>query len=403
MPKVGKLLAGTLAAIGVPTLAAVQWRSVVAGRPLLALGLTLVWECFVGLFALILVIANRPVTRRLEQFGDAMDQALGRRFSRYTRQQRRHVLSALQFIDAKGLATAGHSIPELDEVFIDVGLTPSAPHLVTSGLLVESPTGPFRRHSIHDLIRQVKPAVLAVIGAPGSGKTTLLRHVARSIAKSPRKSRRNVAVLLTLRDCDKYISTDRQITLPELMRKTTPALSVSEPSGWWETCLARGRCVVLLDGLDEVATETSRRVVADWIERQIAAYVDNDYIITSRPHGYQTAIIGRAQVVQVMPFTGEQIRRFLHGWYRASERTATGRGDKDKDIRNVDGRARTAANDLLDRLAGNPGLYDLAINPLLLTMIANVHRYRGALPGSRPDLYSEVCQVVLWRRQEAKG
>ena len=42
------------------------------------------------------------------------------------------------------------------------------------------------------------------------------------------------------------------------------------------------------------------------------------------------------------------------------------------------------------------------MNPLLLTMIVNVHRYRGALPGSRADLYSEICQVMLWRRQEAK-
>ena len=35
-------------------------------------------------------------------------------------------------------------------------------------------------------------------------------------------------------------------------------------------------------------------------------------------------------------------------------------------------------------------------------MIANVHRYRGALPGSRADLYAEIMQVMLVRRQEAK-
>ena len=36
-------------------------------------------------------------------------------------------------------------------------------------------------------------------------------------------------------------------------------------------------------------------------------------------------------------------------------------------------------------------------------MIANVHRYRGALPGGRAGLYAEICQVMLWRRQEAKN
>lgn len=35
--------------------------------------------------------------------------------------------------------------------------------------------------------------------------------------------------------------------------------------------------------------------------------------------------------------------------------------------------------------------------------IAIVHRYRGALPGSRAKLYAEICEVMLWRRQEAKN
>jgi hypothetical protein len=35
-------------------------------------------------------------------------------------------------------------------------------------------------------------------------------------------------------------------------------------------------------------------------------------------------------------------------------------------------------------------------------MIATAHRYRGALPGSRADLYGEICQVLLSRRSQAK-
>ena len=44
----------------------------------------------------------------------------------------------------------------------------------------------------------------------------------------------------------------------------------------------------------------------------------------------------------------------------------------------------------------------MALNPLLLTMIATVHDNRGALPGSRVELYAEICEVLLVRRQEAK-
>src|ERR1044072_3136705 len=51
----------------------------------------------------------------------------------------------------------------------------------------------------------------------------------------------------------------------------------------------------------------------------------------------------------------------------------------------------------------SPSLTDLTENPLLLTMIAMVHRYHGALPKSRVELYAEICEVLLGRWRQAKG
>src|SRR6202043_4075097 len=65
-------------------------------------------------------------------------------------------------------------------------------------------------------------------------------------------------------------------------------------------------------------------------------------------------------------------------------------------------RAGDSAAKLRSLLWDHPALHDLAVNPLLLTMIATAHRYRGALPGSRADLYGEICQVLLSRRGQAK-
>ena len=42
------------------------------------------------------------------------------------------------------------------------------------------------------------------------------------------------------------------------------------------------------------------------------------------------------------------------------------------------------------------------MNPLLLTLIATVHRYRSQLPGRRVELYAEICDVFLGKRQQAK-
>jgi len=55
------------------------------------------------------------------------------------------------------------------------------------------------------------------------------------------------------------------------------------------------------------------------------------------------------------------------------------------------------------RLAKTPTLQDLAVNPLLLTLIATVHRYRSELPGRRVELFGEICDVFLGKRQQARG
>jgi hypothetical protein len=270
---------------------------------------------------------------------------------------------------------------------------------VPTGVLAGVPPDPTRRYSIHEFLDRPEPVVLAVIGAPGSGKTTLLRHVAYRAVHNGRGRRRphRFPILLTLRDHSGRIAATPELTLPQVVRASLPELPVREPDGWWDEQLHHGRCVVLLDGLDEVARTGDRRSVADWIERQIMSYPKNDFVVTSRPHGYRAAVIGPADVLQLLPFTDEQVRRFLRGWYLATERHATGTDGPDVEVRAEE---RTA--DLLDRLASAPGLYDLAVNPLLLTMIALVHRYRSALPAGRADLYGEICQVMLWRRQEAK-
>src|SRR5437867_3305603 len=55
------------------------------------------------------------------------------------------------------------------------------------------------------------------------------------------------------------------------------------------------------------------------------------------------------------------------------------------------------------RINGSEVLTELAVNPLLLTMIATVHRYRSELPGRRVELYREICDVFLGKRQSARG
>jgi predicted NACHT family NTPase len=240
--------------------------------------------------------------------------------------------------------------------------------------------------------------VLAVIGAPGSGKTTLLRHTAgRAASAKRREQRRRIPVMLALRDHTVWISAGGQITLADLVRKAVGHLEVAEPPGWWEAQLRAGNCLILLDGLDEVARKEDRVSASEWIERQIAKHPRNDFVVTSRPHGYRTAVIQQAVVLQARPFTTEQIRRFVQSWCLETQRLTTGKSGVD-----IERLAQDEAEDLLGQLANAPVLQELAVNPLLLTMMVLVHRERRVLPAGRADLYHQVCDVMLWRRQESK-
>ncbi|MFD0684493.1 NACHT domain-containing protein [Actinomadura fibrosa] len=373
-----------------------------ADNPVAATLLVLGYESVLVALAFVGGVASDVVDRWRSRLADAIVRRLGRRFSRFRVRYVRYVLSDLRFIDLKGLATIGYHTPELDEVFVDVSLVLRAAHQVGGGILADVPPHVAERRPIRDFLDRNQPSILAVIGPPGSGKTTLVQHTARQVCRNRNGGRRTwgrrrrVPILLYLRDHVGAITADPRIALSALLGEKLRRYGLAEPEGWFEQRLNAGDCVVMLDGLDEVAVQEDRRLVADWIQQQTTRYPDNDFVVTSRPQGYREAPVRGAVVVQVRLFTPEQVAGFVRGWYLAEERRSAGAASRD-----VDARAERAAEDLLERLETTPGPRELAVNPLLLTMIANVHRYRDVLPGSRADLYAEICQVMLWRRRDA--
>jgi hypothetical protein len=321
----------------------------------------------------------------------------------YGYRYRRWVLDSLRYIDVQDLATGGDHIQELDDVYVDVALVSRAPHLL-SGPLGPAAEETSERQSIGGILDRRSPVALVLVGQPGSGKSTLLAHAARRSAgalSGLHPGRRRVPVLLALREQAERVVANPELTLPAVIRAAVTGVPGGEPAGWWERQLRGGRCLVLLDGLDEVARADDRLAVADWVERQIAAYPGNHFVITSRSYGLPSTLIAETDVLVVRPFTAEQVRLFLDRWYQAAERHATGATGRAA-RRAVRLRARESAARLLTLLREHPALHDLAFNPLLLTMTATAHRYRGALPGSRADLYGEMCQVLLSRRVQAK-
>jgi energy-coupling factor transporter ATP-binding protein EcfA2 len=405
-PQWPAIIALIVAIGGVPTAAAFAFADQITKNPWRAAAVAVVY--LLGLFVLSVItgIWQRLQAPWLDQAARWVDTTLRRRLSGYDRRYRRFMVEQHRSFDVKGLTTQGPYSLMLDEVFVDLSLAPQPAHLVRSNPIPAVPEALAQgQHSIWAYLqsKQMRTQHLAVLGAPGSGKTTLLRHIALVLASGKRSTSistpRRMPILLFLRDHAAVITANPQLTLAAAIRDHLARLEGPlPPPDWFERQLAAGSCLVMLDGLDEVADLEQRKQVVQWVDRQTTVHANNRFIVTSRPFGFRSTPLERMTVVEVHAFTHAQVERFVANWYLANEIMSAQRDDA-----GVRRDARRGAEDLLVRLRNTQNLADLAINPLLLTMIANVHRYSSSLPERRVELYREISTVFLGKRQAARG
>ena len=306
----------------------------------------------------------------------------------------------------QGLKTKGAFTLDLEKVFVPLQVSPESVQKVSSDMMrkkiAERCLGIW--DFLAEMAHQSSYRRIAIIAPPGAGKTTLLEHLTLTYAQQAqrrkhRKAPNLIPVLLYLRTVREAVADDNPPTLTTII-ENQPKIKTLNPRGWFETQLKQGKCLVLLDGLDEVADEDQRRKVSLWVDQQMHDYPKSCFILTSRPFGYDQAALEQVgTVLEVQPFNLQQMQQFIENWYLQNELKSR-LGKDDEGVRQV---ATTQANDLITRIKNSSPLATMALNPLLLTMIATVHCYRGALPGRRVELYSEICDVLLGRRQDAKG
>ena len=169
------------------------------------------------------------------------------------------------------------------------------------------------------------------------------------------------------------------------------------PHGWFENKLKHGKCLVMLDGLDEVANQADRKNVSAWIELQIAAYPNTLFFLSARPEGYKEAPVTVALPLKVLPLEWPSIKEVIQKWH-AERAEVSSTETRDHDInRQI---AEAQGQDLIRRLHIHASLIELAANPLLLSMIIVVHSSSNTLPEKRAELYDRICKLLLGRWRE---
>lgn len=270
-----------------------------------------------------------------------------------------------------------------------------------------------RAESVWDFLRSSMEAVNSkhndrnhvwvLLGGAGFGKTTLMQHVATELIYKNHhryKIPPCIPILLYLREYNDDLCRKEPPSLGRLLYTIFTQTPVKPHESWFEDQLEQGKCVVLLDGLDEIAKKEQRQQVARWIDAQIKTYYKTVFVLTSRPTPYAEAELMHPRVckLRMQSFTREQQREFLQKWYAQDIQIYKTKNTREREHQV---HARTART--MDELQQNPNLRELAGNPLVLSMIATLTQDQGKLPNTRSALYKEFCDVLVKRRAERKG
>lgn len=219
---------------------------------------------------------------------------------------------------------------------------------------------------------------LIVLGKPGSGKTTFIKHLALQCNQGiflPNL----VPIFINL----KYFSeSPNSPSILEYMGQLFFECGVNVEK--IQELFVRRSVLVLLDGLDEVKNEHYERTLNE-IRSLSRIYYDNYFIITCRiaAKEYSYNVFDKFTEVEVADFNDQQIERFISQWF------------ENKNF--------IKAEEVTKALKNNYRLSQLAVTPLLLTLICLVFEEKSNSPNNRSELYTEGLEILLSKWDAKRG
>ncbi len=322
------------------------------------------------------------------------------RFSQY----RREVAAEHSKMSFRGLGMPWSPEQSIDDLFLDPRLIDNTPACCAcekdefdptsvpgEGELVQrcSETDVIRAT---DCVRQRDRVVL--LGSPGCGKTTIAKYLIHRAAVDS-----SADAFLPL-----YV---RVVQLAQFLETVPGADVLAYVSAWAAergceraTELLRerlqsrqARCLVVLDGLDEMGDGDSRAGALEAISQFVLAYPWNSYVLTSRLIGYsheKWESLGFTPY-RICDYDAEEQDELLSKW---SSLLAC----------DDDAKAKETLAGLRHAILCNPRVRTLSENPLILTICVLLHQARGgSLPRRRVDFYEKIADVFLdtWESSKA--
>ncbi|MCS6880446.1 MAG: SUMF1/EgtB/PvdO family nonheme iron enzyme [Oscillochloridaceae bacterium] len=250
---------------------------------------------------------------------------------------------------------------------------------------------------------------LVLLGEPGSGKSTALRYLAYTLARAGLDPRIDLAAHLEGWTSGRLLPIFAPL-LPLAKRLAEAPERHGEAGDLWDYLVDHlqprganaglaaavhdeveaGRAVLLLDGLDEVAGDDSRRKVTHAVWSFAEQYPTCRIVVACRVRAYE----GERNAAWQLPgwptatladWTLGQMLAFVNAWYHTVAelhgRTEAWRDERIAALR----RAITIREDL----------QRFGRQPLMMTVMALVHLNDGRLPEERASLYGRCIDILL--------
>jgi predicted nucleotidyltransferase/plasmid stability protein/DNA-binding Xre family transcriptional regulator len=246
--------------------------------------------------------------------------------------------------------------------------------------------------SVAEIVRRYDRVLL--FGDAGSGKTTVLRHLAWMVAGGHAgtfagRTGALTPIFVPLADFAKSWKQEPDLDIVTWIAARARVEGCPDIEQPLRDELEAGNALLLLDGLDEVGDSGE----AAWLPPFVERYRNNRFVVASRNNGGVTGVPTGVDFATftIDPWDDKGIRTFTRNWsagihgHPADSRCKKCKEDAEGLWRAIVEHARVRA---------------IATNPLMLTILAQLHHSNLALPRRRGELYAKVVEVCLdtWER-----
>lgn len=217
-----------------------------------------------------------------------------------------------------------------------------------------------------NILTDGKDRVSVVLGFPGTGKTTLLHYLA--FCESSKKEGlfpiyvRLARFGITGDNLESYLQKEisqyvGRVEVEEIVKSDV---------------FCGEKCLVLLDGLDEIRQEDYISVL-----KAIHSFADGHrhcrIVITSRPAGFKADDWADYPIYEIEPLTEENIGEYIRSWFDSQQKMG---------------------NQLIEKLKQRERLFELAKTPFLLAMICLIYENDGDIEKRRSSLYRQCTEYL---------